>query len=72
MAFSSKPEGFAGSLNFEDVYQTALERLKESAKSLGGNGLINVGFQNRIGSQAGCGGAKQVFEVFAWGTAIEF
>lgn len=55
----------------EDTYKAALQRLIESAKAKRANGLIFVSFQNRVASQAGCGSARQVFEVFAWGTAIQ-
>jgi uncharacterized protein YbjQ (UPF0145 family) len=72
VGFASKTEGCSGTIAVEDVYQTALLRLIEGARGRGANGLIHVNFQNRVASQAGCGSAKQVFEVFAWGTAIQF
>lgn len=72
VGFASKTEGCSGSIAVEGVYQTALQRLIEGARGRGANGLIHVNFQNRVASQAGCGSAKQVFEVFAWGTAIQF
>jgi hypothetical protein len=72
VGFASKTEGCSGTIAVEGVYQTALQRLIEGARGRGANGLIHVNFQNRIASQAGCGSAKQVFEVFAWGTAIQF
>lgn len=72
VGFASKTEGCSGTIAVEGVYQTALQRLIEGARGRGANGLIHVNFQNRVASQAGCGSAKQVFEVFAWGTAIQF
>jgi len=70
VGFASKSEGCGGKIAIEDTYRAALQRLTESAKAKGGNALIFVNFQNRVASQAGCGQAQQVFEVFAWGTAI--
>jgi Putative heavy-metal-binding len=72
VGFASKTEGCSGTIAVEGVYQMALQRLIEGARGRGANGLIHVNFQNRVASQAGCGSAKQVFEVFAWGTAIQF
>jgi outer membrane biosynthesis protein TonB len=72
VGFASKSEGCGGSIPVEKVYQSALQRLIESAKAMQANGLIFVDFQNRVASQAGCGSPTQVFEVFAWGTAIRF
>ena len=72
VGFASKTEGCGGAIAVEAVYHTALQRLIEGARSRGANGLMHVSFQNRVASQAGCGSAQQVFEVFAWGTAIQF
>lgn len=72
VGFASQTEGCNGTVAVERVYHMALQRLIEGARSRGANGLIHVNFQNRVASQAGCGSAKQVFEVFAWGTAIQF
>ena len=71
IGFASKTEGCSGKIAVEDTYKQALKRLIESAKAKKANGLINVAFQNRVASSAGCGAPNQVFEVFAWGTAIQ-
>jgi uncharacterized protein YbjQ (UPF0145 family) len=70
VGFASKTEGCGGKIAVEEVYKSALQRLVESAKSRKADALIYVSFQNRVASQAGCGSAQQVFEVFAWGTAV--
>lgn len=71
VGFASKSEGCGGKVAVEDTYKAALKRLIESAVATKANGLIYVSFQNRVASSAGCGGAQQVFEVFAWGTAVK-
>ena len=72
VGFASKAEGCSGQIDIEPTYRAALQRLVESAKAMKATGLIYVNFQNRVASRAGCGHSKQVFEVFAWGTAIRF
>jgi hypothetical protein len=73
VGFASTTEGCGGKLPIESTYKAALSRLIESAKAMKATGLIYVNFQNRFAAQqAGCVGAKQAFEVFAWGTAIQF
>ena len=72
VGFASKSEGCGGKIDVEAVYKAALARLMESAKAVKATGLIYVNFQNRVANSASCGGTKQVFEVFAWGTAVRF
>jgi uncharacterized Zn finger protein (UPF0148 family) len=72
VGFASKAEGCTGVISVDNVYRTALERLIEGARARDANGLIHVNFQNRVAAQMGCGVTRQVFEVFAWGTAIRF
>lgn len=71
LGFASRTDGCSGKLAVEDTYKAALCRCIESAKAKRANGLIYVSFQNRVASHAGCGTAQQVFEVFAWGTAVQ-
>jgi hypothetical protein len=70
VGFASQSEGCSGSIQIEKTYRAALQRLIDSAAAMHANGLIYVNFQNRVASQAGCNNTKQVFEVFAWGTAV--
>jgi hypothetical protein len=70
VGFASKSEGCGGVIDVEDVYERALDRLTEGAREMGANGLLFVNFQSRVASSQGCGGPQQVFEVFAWGTAV--
>jgi uncharacterized protein YbjQ (UPF0145 family) len=70
VGFASQSEGCNGPVQVEKTYRAALQRLIDSAAAMRANGLIYVNFQNRVASQTGCNGTKQVFEVFAWGTAV--
>ena len=70
--FASAGEGCGGSINAEGVYMAARKRLEESAQTIGAQGVLFIGFQNRVAAAAGCAGPKQAFEVFAWGTAVTF
>ncbi len=72
VGFASKTEGCQGTIKVESVYRKALERLEEGASALDADGLLFVSFQSRVASAQGCGTAKQVFEVFAWGTAVQW
>jgi uncharacterized protein YbjQ (UPF0145 family) len=70
VGFASTTQGCQGKMNIEGTYKRALQRLVESAKSQGANGVIFVNFQNRVAWAPACMGSNQVFEVFSWGTAI--
>lgn len=72
IGFASAGEGCQGTIDVESVYQTALKRLTESARARGADALLFVNFQNRVASAQACGGSKQAFEVFAWGTAVQW
>jgi uncharacterized protein YbjQ (UPF0145 family) len=73
VGFASKMEGCQGHIDIEDVYEQALKRLEEGAKELDANAILFVNFQNRVATGQGCTGPpKQVFEVFAWGTAVRW
>jgi hypothetical protein len=69
VGFASNAEGCTGGVGVEKTYQMALKRLTESAVAKGANGLIFVNFQNRVAVKPGFI-PQQVFEVFAWGTAV--
>lgn len=71
VGFASKTEGCSGT-PIEPVYHLALKRLTEAAKQKGAAGLLFVNFQNRRAVSQGCTGPSQVFEVFAWGTAVSW
>ncbi len=70
--FASRSEGCGVGVQIEQTYDLAMARLKDSASELGASGLLFVNFQNRVASKQACGGPQQVFEVFAWGTAVRW
>ena len=70
--FASSNGGCQAKSSTEDVYEKALDRLIESAVEMEADGVLFVGFQNRVATAAGCFGPQQVFEVFAWGTAVRW
>jgi uncharacterized protein YbjQ (UPF0145 family) len=72
VGFASRTEGCGGNLDVERVYHLALKRLIESAKAMGAVGLLFVNFQNHFAVARGCTGPRQAFEVFAWGTAVQW
>ena len=72
VGFASIVAGWQGKIFVEVVYETALKRLKENAKALDAEGILFVNFQNRFATAKGCGGPKQAFEVFSWGTAVQW
>jgi hypothetical protein len=72
IGFASRAEGCGGKIDVEAVYEKALKRLIEGAEELEASGVLFVNFQNRVASAQGCGGVQQVFEVFAWGTAVRW
>jgi hypothetical protein len=70
--FASKNEGCSGGIDSTAVYASAVKRLEESAVAMGADAVIHVSFQNRMAVGSGCTGrSEQVFEVFAWGTAVK-
>lgn len=55
-----------------EAYQAATAALVEAAKKLEGDGVINIGYDQRVVSTpAGCGSdSSAILEVTAWGTVI--
>jgi|TARA_B110000967_G_C18804855_1_gene520442 hypothetical protein len=45
-------------------------QLREKAIAVGGNAVINCAFEYRVSVEAGLLGAKQVMEIFAYGTVV--
>ncbi len=66
--------GYSSSVDSNQVHQSALEDLKSNAAQLSADGLMFVHFQDRTTTKSLLFGLikQQVFEVFAWGTAVKF
>ncbi len=72
IGFASQTEGCGGGAPVERTYYLALKRLSEAARAKGASGLLFVNFQNRVAVAKNCGSYQQAFEVFAYGTAVNF
>ena len=72
IGFASQTEGCGGGAPIESTYYLALKRLSEAARAKGASGLLFVNFQNRVAVAKNCGSYQQAFEVFAYGTAVNF
>jgi len=71
VGFASSRQTWRGTVDVPKAYKASLQSLVESARARGADGVIHVSFQNRVAIGPGCAGSKQVFEVFAWGTAVK-
>ena len=52
------------------AFDKVKDGLRQKAKELGGQAVINCQFEYRIAVANGFGGSKQVIEIFAYGTAV--
>jgi Putative heavy-metal-binding len=69
-AYGSSGEGFLKTANPLEAYGKVADQLRERAAKIGANGVVHAAFDYRTAVGAGCGSGKQVFEVFAYGTAV--
>jgi uncharacterized protein YbjQ (UPF0145 family) len=71
-AYGSSGEGFLKTANPMEAYPKVLEELKKNAKNKGADAIVGAKFDYRVAAGTGCSNGKQVFEVFAYGTAVKF
>ena len=69
-ALDSCQEGFFKSADPNQAFDKVKEGLRKKASELGGHAVINCQFEYRVAVTQGFGGAKQVIEIFAYGTAV--
>ena len=69
-ALDSCKEGFFKSADPNDAFDKVKNGLRKKAGELGGHAVINCQFEYRVAVAQGFGGAKQVIEIFAYGTAV--
>ena len=70
-AMDSNTEGFFSmGANPGKAFTGVREQLRASAVELGGNAVINCMFEYRVAVKDGLMGAKQVMEIFAYGTVV--
>ncbi len=69
-AYASNEQSFAGSISGEEAYKRAIERLRDAAAREGADALIYVNLHGNMGIKRALVGEVQMYEVFAWGTAV--
>lgn len=67
-ALDSNKEGFFSGANPESAFDGVKEKLRAKCARIGGDAVIYCQYQYRIALD----GKKQVVEIFAYGTAVEF
>jgi uncharacterized protein YbjQ (UPF0145 family) len=70
-AYGSSGEGFLKTANPLEAYAKVAEQLRNRAAKAGANGIVHAAFDYRTAAGTGCSSGKQVFEVFAYGTAVK-
>jgi len=70
-AYGSSGEGFLKTANPIEAYGKVADQLRERAAKVGANGIVNASFDYRMAVGSGCSSGKQVFEVFAYVTAVK-
>jgi uncharacterized protein YbjQ (UPF0145 family) len=69
---SSTEAGCSSTIDGLEAYKNATEAIKEQARSMGADGIVSVSYEYRNATSKACAGSgKQVFEVYAWGTAVQ-
>jgi len=70
-AYGNSTGGYFTSADPIAAYQFATRTLAAEAHKLGANAVINIRLDYRVATTEGWAGAKQVFEVFGYGTAVK-
>jgi uncharacterized protein YbjQ (UPF0145 family) len=55
-----------------EAYSKVAEQLQSNAANMGATAVVHASFDYRVAVSSGCGGGRQVFEVFAYGTAVKW
>ena len=69
-ALDSCKEGIFKSADPNTAFDKVKNGLRKKASELGGHAVINCQFEYRVAVSQGFGVAKQVIEIFAYGTAV--
>jgi hypothetical protein len=64
-------EGIFTGANPATAFVGATNKLKEQCEKLGGTAVVSAQFEYRVAVGSGWGSAKQVIEIFAYGTVIK-
>ena len=70
-ASGNSTEGFLKNCQPIDAYQKVAQLLAKTASSIGADGVINIRFDFRVAATQGVFSPNQVFEVYAYGTAVK-
>lgn len=70
-AIDAHKEGIFASANPASAFVGATNKLKEQCEKLGGTAVVSTQFEYRVAVGTGWGTAKQVMEIFAYGTVIK-
>tara|TARA_B100000212_G_scaffold57018_1_gene38027 strand:- start:222 stop:743 length:522 start_codon:yes stop_codon:yes gene_type:complete len=70
-AMDSHAGGFLSTANPEKAFVGVKKQLRQKALEIGGNAVINCSFEYRVAVGDGLLGAKQVMEIFAYGTVVK-
>jgi len=71
-AFDHAEERFLAGTDPHQAFNGVKQKLKDRCMELGGDAVINTNFEYRSAHAEGLFGAKQVIEIFAYGTVIQF
>jgi len=67
-----KESFFGGNADPAKAFDKVKEKLRAVCKNMGGDAIVNSQFEYRVAAAEGLfGGAKQVIEIFAYGTAVK-
>ena len=70
-ALDSSTEKFFSSADPNQAFANVKDKLRQKCAELGGQAVINCEFEHRVASTTSAfGNAKQVVEIFAYGTAV--
>lgn len=70
-AMDAHKEGIFANANPAAAFFNVTNKLKEQCEKLGGNAVVSTQFEYRVAVGKGWGSAKQVIEIFAYGTVIK-
>ena len=70
-ATDSNKEGFFSGADPGKAFEGVKKQLRSQCEELGGQAVVNCQFEYRVAVSDGVFGAKQVMEIFAYGTAVK-
>lgn len=71
-AIDSNKEGLLSGADPNTAFNGVKNQLRKKCAAMGGDAVIFCQFQYRVAVDSGLTGSKQVVEIFAYGTAVQF